>query len=149
MAANSKREQLILSDVAILEALTVIKTTKRTVQSYSDLQTFANTQLPVAAVVGGLPVTDDHLSGRRPRVDYIVSDLKIDIHVYIQANENQDMQVSDMLDDLWAALYANPNRNGLCMLTQLAATANYEYWSPYVAFKLSCIHKYQHTTEGI
>lgn len=149
MAANSKREQIILADVAIMQGVSSITTVKRTIQAYSDLQDFAQTQLPVAAVVGMLPVPKNHVTGRDGQVDYIISELKVDIFVYFQEANDQDEQVSLMLDDIWSALYSDPKRGILCMGTQLTAHADVEYWDPYVAFKISCIHQYQHNTQGV
>jgi hypothetical protein len=149
MAANSKREQIILADVAIMQGVSGITTVERTIQTYSDLQDFAQTQLPVAAVVGRLPVPKNHIAGRDGQVDYIISELVVDVFVYIQAAQDQDVVVSSMLDDIWPALYADPRRGDLCMGTQLTAHADVEYWNPYVAFKVSCVHQYQHDTQGI
>jgi hypothetical protein len=149
MAENSKREQIILADIAILEGMSQIKTVKRTLQSHSDLQEFAGTQLPVAAVVGKLPVPVNHKTGRDGQVDMIISNLAVELYVYFQENVSADKEISDLLDDLWAALYSDPTRGGLCMLTTLTANPNYESWPPYVAFQVSCEHKYQHSIGGI
>ena len=150
MAANSKRERIILADVAIVETIDAITTTVRTLQSYSDLESFAITQFPVAAIVGRLPVPNNKHSRRySAAVDQCISDLRVDIFVYFMNNEDADTQLSSLLDDLFAALYTNQSRNDLCLSTVLELTENNEVWHPFAAFKLTCVHTYQHDTGGI
>lgn len=149
MGENSLREQIILADVAILEAMSQIKTVKRTVQSYADLQEFATPQFPAVAVVGGLPVPTNHVQTRTGQVDQIVSLLKVNVYTYLMANKDHDSVISSMLDDMWPALYADPTRNGLCMFTELTATGDKEQWDPYVAFLVTINHQYKHNTQGV
>lgn len=149
MAANSLRERIILADKAILDGLAFIKTVERRLPSYKDLQEFALTQLPVAAIVGRIPKPTNHIDRRTGQVDQIVSELRTDIFVYIQENVNADSEISDYLDDMWPALYSDPTRGGLCMFTALEAKENTETWRPFVAFQLTCVHQYQHSTGGI
>lgn len=151
MAENSKRERIILADISLIEELVpdTFKTVSRQLQSYSDLQEFAVTQLPVVAVVGRMPVPVNHKYTGSGQVDFHVSRLRVDFFCYIQDNVNPDVTVSNLLDDLWAKLYSNPTRNNLCMHTELTADEDLSYWKPYVAFLVSAFHTYQHTTEGI
>lgn len=149
MVERSIREKLILADVALLKDVCKFDTVIRTLQSYADLQEFAQTQFPAAALVGGLPIPKNHIGTRNGHVDYIVSDLKVDIHVYMLASENQDSEISKMLNYMWPVLYSDPTRGELCITTQLTATGDIEFWAPYVAFRLTCIHQYQHTPGGI
>jgi len=149
MAANSLRERIILADKAILDALAMIKTVERRLPTYKDLQTFALTQLPVAAVVGRIPKPNNHISTRNGQVDQIISELRVDIFVYLQENVDADSEISNMLDDLWPALYSDSTRGGLCMFTALEAKENTETWPPFVAFNITCLHQYKHSTGGI
>ena len=149
MGENSIRERLILSDVGILEALEVITTVERKLPTYKDLKNFALTQMPVAAVVGGIPIPTNHICTRTGQVDKIISKLRVDIYVYQQEYSNTDSRISFMLDDLWPALYNNPTRDNLCLITTLEAEEHVETWTPFVAFKISCFHDYNHSTEGI
>jgi len=150
MAENSTRERLILADIAIIEAMSpTIRTVKRTMQGHEDLQQFSGPQLPVAAVVGRLPVPIEHKAGRNGQVDQIKSALAVDIFVYFQENEEQDKQLSNMLDEMWRELYTNPTRSGLCLVTALTPNPDYSAWAPYVAFQLTCNHHYIHTPGGI
>lgn len=151
MAANSKREQLIVADVAMLEQITSIKTVVRSRQNYSQIEDFATQQLPVAAVVGRIPVPDDHVIRQTGHVDYCISDLKVDIYVYfIQANiEQMDTDISSLLDDIWSKLYTDPTRGGLCITTRVSMDENVGVLRPYAAFNLIVLHQYQHTIGGI
>jgi hypothetical protein len=146
---TSKREQIILSDIALIEQAESIKTVKRTMQSYSDLQSFAGTQLPIAAVVGRLPVPQNKFSTRDGQVDQIISSLRVDVFIYFQENQNMDSVLSSILEELWIKLYQDPTRNDLCILTHLEVQENNEVWPPFVAFQLIINHQYKHTTEGI
>jgi len=149
MAENSKREAIILSDIALIESIPAIKTVARRLPSFSDLQSFASTQFPAVAVVGRIPVPVNHVQSRNGQVDLIVSELRVDAYVFIHENVNADAKISNILDDFWAVLYTNPTRNNLCMFTSLEATETTETWPPFVAFQLTCFHKYQHSIGGI
>jgi hypothetical protein len=149
MAANSKREQIILADIAIVKAMAGIKTVKRTLQSYSDLQNFAGPQLPAVAVVGRLPVPENKFSSRSGQVDQCISRLRVDLYSYALANEDMDSLISSLMDDLWVELYKDPTRNNLVMNTYLEVNEEIEFWPPFIAFQISCIHQYKHSTEGI
>jgi len=150
MGTNSKREQILVYHAAQLGQLSSITTVKRTLQSYADLARFAVTQFPVAAVVGGLPVPNEKMSGRvRSTVDVIISDLNVDTYIYIQDNENPDTKLSEVADDVWVKLYSFPTYNGLAFGTILNFEATPEYWEPYLAFKITSTVTYKHSTGGI
>ena len=149
MSSNSIREKLIVADEVLVKGITMIKTVKRRLPSYAGLKDFAMTQLPVAAIVGRLPVPSNHVNTRVGQVDQCISELKVDINVFMQENENADTQISSLLDDFWRVLYSDPTRAGLGFFLELTAEENVETWVPYVAFQITCIHKYKHTTGGI
>lgn len=149
MADNSIRERIILADMELIEAISSIKTVIRTVPTLTDLDNYAVTQLPLACVVGKLPVPKNHISKRDGQVDQIISDLAIDIFVFFQENVNMDSELSFMLDDFWAAMYSNPTRSNLVMTTWLEANPQPEHLPPYYAFQLIVNHSYKHTTGGI
>lgn len=150
MAANSIRERIILSDIEKVGNVAAISTVVRTMQTYSELQNFAGTQFPVAAVVGRIPVPQYKTSGRIPAlVDQCISELKVDIFVYFINNENADEQLSSMLDDIFVALFQDQSRSNLCLSTELRMDENNEVWAPFAAFKITCVHKYKHDTGGI
>lgn len=149
MSDNSIREQIIKADEELIKTITTIKTVERRLPSYSDLKDFAMTQLPVAAIVGRLPVVVNHVNSRVGQVDQCISELKVDINVFMQENVNADTQISSLLDDFWRVLYTNPTRNGLGIFLELKAEENIETWPPFVAFQITCYHKYKHSTGGI
>jgi hypothetical protein len=150
MSANSKRERIIEANLCLVESLSSIKTAQRTIPNYSDLQNFAITQLPVAAVVGRLPVPVEKHSGRRSaEVLQVRSKLVVDVFVYLQANENADTEISALMDDLWVALYADQSRGALVLSTEIVPEENTQYYAPFAAFKLSVVHYYIHDIGGI
>lgn len=150
MADTSKREQIIVATQTLVESLESIKTTVRTIPEYSDLQDYALTQLPVAAIVGRLPQPTEKNSGRRSaEVLQIKSRLIIDLFIYFEANVNADSEVSRLLNDLWVVLYQDQSRGGLVLDTKITAQEDTQRWAPFVAFKISCIHNYIHDTGGI
>jgi hypothetical protein len=153
MADNSKRERIIVYVVDLLETLASINTVVRVKQTYQELENFSGPQMPVAAVVGRLPVPSTsgmqtHIS-RRTSVDIIISDLAIDVFVYGQDNVAPDTLVSNLADDLWALLYQDQKMGGLVVETRLILDEENEFWHPYVAFKLTVQVKYKHDTGGI
>jgi hypothetical protein len=150
MAANSKREQIIEADLVLIDAVSAINHAVRTIPQYSDLQDFAVTQFPVAAVVGGLPKPVLKKSGRTTHsVDQIQSRLTVGVYVYLMSNENADTEISSLLDDLWVALFSDPSRGGLVLDTDLDVQEDTQRWAPFVAFKINIIHHYIHDTGGI
>lgn len=150
MAENSKREQIIVADKTIIEAVNSIKTVKRTVQNYDDLKLISSKQFPLCAVVGRMPVPKVHRNSRCT-IDQIISTLKVDIFTYLQQNVESeiDTDISNIADDLYAALYTDQHRGGLVTKSEVQIHEDHEYWPPYAAFKITVKHEYVHGTEGI
>jgi len=150
---TSIREQLIVADKAIVDSVSFIKTVKRSMMKYEDLKKFASTQIPVGAVVGRLPKAEEyHRSGRhREIIGQISSSLIVDVFVYFQNTtvEMMDTEVSEKANELFAALFADSSRNGLCLETTVDIKPDYLYWDPFVAFTVQISHLYIHTTGGI
>lgn len=149
MAANSKREQIILTDKALVETVGPLKSILRVMPQKSELDSFAQTQFPVAAVVGRLPIPLEKRSGRTPDMDQIISELKVDIFVYLQVNDNVDSEISDLADSLFGALYKDQQRGNLCIETLVKINEKTNVWAPFAAFQITAIHKYVHGIGGI
>lgn len=150
---TSIREQIIVADKNIIESVSFIKTVKRAKFKYEDLKNFALTQLPVAAVVGKLPTPEKyHMSGRRSEtIGQIQSKLEVEIYIYFQQNvvENMDTKVSEYANEVFADLYDDSDRGGLCLNTFVEIQPEYAYWHPFVAFRVIASHNYIHNTGGI
>lgn len=150
MSVNSLREQIIEADKALVEGVAGIKTVERRMQSTSDLKNFAITQFTVAAVVGRLPVPEEYKSGRTAgEILQVKSELSVDIYVYLNDNGDLDTEISNLADSLWVALLSDPTRGRLCLETVVRIEEETAYIKPYGAFKMTCIHKYIHSTGGI
>ena len=151
MAKNSIREQiLVYHEKYLIGKVKSINTVKRVMPSYSDLQQFAVTQFPLAAVVGGVPVPERKMSSRDGSgVDILISSLKIDNYIYLQQKEDPDSTLSDIMDDVWVKCYSNVTYGGLVLSTELLPEQETAYWEPYVAFKITSEVKYSHTVGGI
>lgn len=150
MAANSKREQIVLKVVSELEELTSVKSVVRRIPTREELGEFALTQLPVVAVVAGLPVPMPHVVGRRPAgKDVFLSNLTVSLFVYFQDRTTPDSTLSTLLDDIWAKLYADEKKGGLAINTTLTPTASHDFWDPFYAFKLDAVIQYSHSKGGI
>lgn len=151
MAENSLREQIIVADKTIVEAVDSIKTVERTVKAYAKLQEMSSAQFPVCSVVGKMPVPKNAHRASRCRIDQIVSELKVDVFCYLQQNnESQiDTDISNLADDLYAALYTDQLRGGLVTKSEVQIHEEHEYWPPFAAFKMTVTHEYVHGTEGI
>jgi len=151
MAKNSKREQiLVYHEKYLIGKVKSISHVVRVMPVYSDLQNFAVTQFPLAAVVGRLPVPKEKISSRDgSAVNVIISSLNIDNYIYLQERENPDSVISEIVDDVWAKCYSNVTYGGLVLSTTLEVTENIEYWDPFIAFKLTTEVVYKHSTGGI
>lgn len=150
MASNSIREQIIVAEKAVLETLTTIKTVSRTRIAFSDLDTIANTQLPMLALVGKLPKPVDKLSSRQQGVpDKFISELGIDVYCYALANVDPDTMVSTLADDIWTQLFLDPTVGGLALETKITPEVQVGVWDPYIAFKMLCSITYIHGRGGI
>ena len=149
MSSNSKREKIILAVKAEIEEITTVKTVLRTIPTIQDLQNFAITQLPVVAMVAGLPVPSQHKTSRSLNKDVFLSDLTIELFTYFQDNQNTDTALSSLLDDLWVKLYQDQTKGGLTIYTTLKPIPVRGYWKPFYAFKLDLVLTYYHDTGGI
>ena len=151
MAANSTREQIILATVELCRTIPGIKTNSlvRTLQAHSDLQEFANTQFPVCAIVGRLPVPDGKPSGRGPRIDQVRYSLTIDCLIYLQVNQNMDSLISSVADDLVRILWTDQTRGGLVIETLVELKDKLSIWRPFAAFQATVTHKYIKGIGGI
>jgi len=149
MAANSKREQIIISDFNLVQAVPSIKSPIRTLPEYAELTCYAQTQFPVCAVVGRMPVPNEKFSQRGVAVDQIRSEIKVDIFVYLQVNEDADSLISSVADDLFKQLYTDESRGKLVYETTIKIKEKVNIWNPFVAFQMTAIHKYIHDTGGI
>ena len=156
MADNSKRELIILELISNIEDIGSIVTVERVRPSFADLGNFAETQLPLVAVVGKLPKPVPKRSGRQTGVvDKFISDLEIDLFCYAMDNVNPDSKVSDLADDLWAKIYSDPilitddYLDGLTLQVEVMPEIQIGIWDPYVIFKIVCTYKYVHGTGGI
>ena len=150
MAANSKREQIINKVVAEMGEVSTIASVLRRVPSREELGNFALPQLPVCAIVGGLPVPVPHPVGRRSAgKDIFLSNLTVSLFVYFQDNVTPDTTLSSLLDDIWVKLYADETKGGLAINTTLTPTVSHDFWDPFYAFKLDAVIQYSHSKGGI
>lgn len=152
MAANSKRENILVAFKALLEGLpSVKKVDRRQPTSPEDLRRVAGTQMPMVAMIGGVPQPKEHISGRGPGgVDVVISNLSVALFVYFMDNATADSTLSDIMDDVWAKVYSDQTL-GFKYVTQITISPNTEVavWEPYVAFSMNIKITYHHTTGGI
>ena len=152
MAGNSKRERILVKVVSNIEAIAAIEQTTRVQpNTLDDIRRYSSGQMPLVAVIGGVPQPTEHISGRKPGgVDVVLSKLGIDLYVYFMDNENPDSTLSSLMDDLWATLYADQTL-GFKFVTGVIISPKVEIaaWPPYVAFSLVMNVNYHHTTGGI
>ncbi len=146
----STRERIVEHVLATLRGLPAVKTVARRLLSHRALGEFAMTQLPVVAVVAGLPVPTAKRSDRRHGdYDAFISELNLDLFVYDYENEGTDARVSELADVMWRAFYADPTLGGLVLGMTLGFAGDVERWDPFVAFMLSLKTTYMHGKGGI
>lgn len=153
MAANSKRERLILAVVAALEGMAGIKGVVRRRPTLEQLAGIAQTELPKIAVTAGLPVPNPHWNERqRTRMrDQFLSDLNVEVVLYdlLYDDDQYDARVSSLVDDLWVILNADQGWNKLAVSTVVAPDMDVAVWDPYLAFKMKLTIQYIHGIGGI
>lgn len=151
MAANSKREQILLYYKSKFENISSIKQVKRTQpSSLNELQRFSSQQMPLLCMIGGVPKPAAHVKGRGPGgKDLFLSELTILNFVYFMDNSNPDSTLSSLLDDLWAAIMQDQTLGGLATEIDLSPDMQVAVWDPYMAFKFEIKVTYKHGTGGI
>jgi hypothetical protein len=152
VANNSIREQLLVGLKTSLETLDSIKTViRRQPSDVEELKKYAATQLPLAAMVGGVPVPVEHrttrLSGNE--VDVFTSVLRVMFYFYFMNRVDADTELSNILDDFWVLIYSDQQRNGLAVSTDLEPQVEIAVWDPYVAFSVVGKIAYIHDIGGI
>lgn len=152
MALNSKRERILTKIVTELEALDTIKTVDRVMPNgISELEGYAATQLPLAAVVGNLPRPEYKMSTRTGHtVDKVTSELGINVFVYAEDNVTPDSTVSQLADDIWRQMLADET-HGFKWVTRtwIVPEVNVAVWAPYCAFNMLVNVTYLHDKGGI
>ncbi len=152
MADNSRREQLLLKLVEALEEISAIRQVTRVQpNTLDDIRRYSSQQMPLVAVIGGVPQPREHKTGRGPGgVDVVISDLMVELFIYFMDNKNPDSTLSSLMDDIWAKLYSNQTLGfKFCQGLRISPKVEIAAWSPYVAFSLSATITYHHTTGGI
>ncbi len=148
---TTTREEVILAILNTLNGLSEFTHVERRLPSYENLQQFANTQFPVVALVAGLPQPTEKFSSRGPGgvIDKVISQLDVELFVYLMDNDNADAAISEMLEALWVALLEDESQGDLVLGTTLVPEREVEFWHPYVAFKVTVSMRYIHTKGGI
>jgi len=152
VAANSRREQLLLALVAALGTITAIKQVTRVQPTtLDDIRRYSSGQMPLIAVIGGVPQPREHMSGRGPGgVDVILSEMRADLFIYFMDNKTPDSTLSSIMDDIWAKIYEDQTLSlNFCTGITIDPKVEIAAWPPYVAFSLSTVINYHHTTGGI
>ena len=154
MAANSKREQILHRvkwELAQLIPASIKTVSRRLPAGIDELARYATTQLPLAVVLGKLPVPMDKQGGQRgggADCTLILSNLEIEVFGYFLDNTNPDSTLSTLADDFYRVLNADPRKNSLAISTEVIPDVIGD-WEPYVAFKFICKIRYTHTLGGL
>ena len=155
MAINSIREQILQYWIDKFEAgederTRSFKEIKRMLPNEAELLEFSGSQLPLLAMTGGLPVPEPLTSGRIQSVRRVfLSKLEVEFTCFAMDNVTPDSTLSDLADDIWVTLYANPTCGGLAIELDVIPEPVVGIWDPYVIFKMTCNIKYKHTIGGI
>jgi hypothetical protein len=151
MAANSRRELLLAKIKTTLDSVSSLSYVERKpLKGLSDLNAYPTTQMPLAIVLGSMPVSEEKFSEREIKLDRVRSILKATIIVYAMDNQTPDSTVSTLADDIWAAIY-NDITLGFSWVSGLTIIpdANVAVYDPYVAFSIDVDISYFHGKGGI
>lgn len=152
MASDSTREKIAAALKTAVAKITSVKTVTRTWPSLASLAQFGDPQFPVIAVVAGLPVPFEFKrSGRRPStVDVVRSALRVSLYLYDRvAEDDGDSRLSDLADDVWAAVWADSTVGGLVDEFSASFPDEVATIDPYIVARLEVRVQYRHDTRGI
>lgn len=157
MSQDSQRELIIKAVESKLNELQWPTAVKRGRANFDTIKTLAVTQFPFISITGSLPVpqmspgTVASNRGSHARYLVFISSLRIEIVVYdyIYDNTQYDILVSTRADDVWAKLYEDPSFGNKCLSCMIEPEPMVGVWDPYLAFKLTAVVTYSHTTGGI
>lgn len=150
MAENSIREQIIENTITAIEDIPGIAHVARKKLGFDDMASISQAQMPYAAIAAGLPNgTLKRSNMKAGDVQKIISELVIEIIIYGVDNINPDSSISSLADDVWAKLYEDPQRGGLCISSEVKAEIETGIFDPYFVFSLNYIAQYVHTTQNI
>jgi hypothetical protein len=151
MASNSRREQVLAKVKTTLEGISgLTDVVRKPLTSITELRAFSSQQLPIAVVVGGLPVPEEKFSQRTRKLDLVQSTLSVNIIVYALDNLTPDTTISSLADDVWATFYTDITLGfewvlGLKINPEMRTSIN----DPYIAFAMELEITYLHGKGGI
>jgi hypothetical protein len=152
MATNSKREQILVAVEGKLRTIPSIVLVKRTRPEFAELENASSTQLPMIAIVAGLPEPVQKKTGRgsggHPS-DYYRSILTVEVFCYDNGGTDPDSRISDLADDIWANLMGMGNLNNLIHNIEMTPDMAVGYWDPYITFKMTTKITYIHSIFSI
>jgi len=158
VAENSKRERILVKVVALVDGIAAINyTTREQPADPKELTNYPVTRFPMAAITGGLPVPVERDS-QRPggQLMKAVSNMGIDIVVYGQYGvtgagaQNPDTIISNLADELWRVLQAEPTLGFKWVLgLDISPQPVKAVFRPYFAFSFTATITYVHDKGGI
>ncbi len=148
MAADSKRERIILALIARLHGLGWVRTVARRPYAYAEeLDSFAQTQFPVVSLLAQLPKPEQER--RAGAGKEFVSTLDVDLYVFALEASTPDAALSSMLDDLWRALFQDRRLGGLALDLTVLPETEAAHRPPYVGAWLRARVTYVHDHLGM
>lgn len=148
----SKREQIILKVVEILENVQCVRTVKRKHPvDLSELQDTPTTILPIIGVTGGLPeVQKTWNSSGGLSEKAISSNLRLTISFFAHEPKEPDSKISQYLNELWVAIYSDQLLDGLAHdMLSISPSIEEAVIPPYIGFYLDVDIQYIHSTKYI
>jgi len=117
---------------------------------YNELTNFAQSQFPVLAITGSLPVPKGKRSGREPGVDDVyVSSVSAHCWIYLRGGDDADEFVSEFAQRTWAKLHETPRWGRTDVIGSEYEFGDPEFRHPYAAFRVTVTIEYVHGTGGI
>ncbi len=147
-----KREQILVYLVSMIESLSSIKTVDRKQPAdMSEIEGYSVHQMPLVAVLGGVPVPTFHKdSTRGGRRDVVQSKLEVKLYTYFRDNKTPDSTMSTLMNDIWVKLLSDQTLGGLAAQgMELLPSTEVASWEPYMAFLMTANYYYIHDTGGI
>lgn len=149
----SLRENIILNVVTTLEGISELKEVRRNNTSLTELESASVSIFPFCSVLGNLPTLNTERFHRFAQGDKTAktfeSTLDIDIFVYGNNKDAPDTEISNLLEKLWKALYADPLRGGTARSTFVTSRPVIGRMQPIFGFVITATVTYKHSLSEI
>jgi len=154
MSINNIRENVVAKVVTTLESIDSIKKVSRKLpKGLEDLQSVADTSIPLCGVNSELPKPEPHKPGRGKSIWADIFETSLDIFIVCYYRETGDYALDqikgDLYDDIFRTLNVDQTLSGLVYYFEILNEVEELVAEPYGAFRMTLRVKYQNGIGGV